>query len=95
MVSLGLANLPIEFDTKVIFTLEADVNRIFETNIKAAAIIDRDMAILWHDLPYLKYEQTRLDENFSRYFEGMIMSNKTKKASYYEKLRNQFRCIIT
>ena len=58
------------------FTLVTDINRIFETNIQAAAIAVTDAAILWHDRPYLQYDQIRL-ENFRQYFEGIIMSNKT------------------
>ena len=46
MVPLGLVNLPIKFGTKFIFTLETDVNRLFETNFQAAAITSRDSAIL-------------------------------------------------
>ena len=38
LVSLGLINLLIKFDTKFIFTLEVDMNRLFETNIQAANI---------------------------------------------------------
>ena len=46
MVSLGLANLPIKFDSKFIVTNETDMNRILETNIQAAAITAIDAEIL-------------------------------------------------
>ena len=39
------------------------MNRIFETNIQAAAITGPDAAILWHDEPYIQYEQIRHDVN--------------------------------
>ena len=53
------------------------MNRLFETNIQGAAITAPDAAILWHDRPYKQYEQIRLDENFSQYLEGIVLSNKT------------------
>ena len=53
------------------------MNRLFETNIQAAAITAPDAAIVWHDRPYIQHEQIRLDENFHQYFEGIIMSSKT------------------
>ena len=56
MVSLGFVNLPIKFDEKVIFTLETDINRLFETNIQAAITV-LDASILWHDKPYIQHEQ--------------------------------------
>ena len=56
MVSLGFVNLPIKFDEKVIFTLETDINRLFETNIQAAITV-LGASILWHDKPYIQHEQ--------------------------------------
>ena len=73
LVSLGLVNLPIKFVTRFIFTLETDKNRLIETDTLAAAITATDAANLWHDR-YIKYEQIRLDENFSQYFEGIIQN---------------------
>ena len=75
MVSLGLVNLTIKFHTKFIFTLEIDINRLFEGNIQPAAITAPDVPILWHDRPYIQFEQIRLHEDFLQYFEGIIMSN--------------------
>ena len=49
------------------------MNKLFETNSQAAAITVPDAVILWHDRPYIQYKQTRLDENFCQYFEGIIM----------------------
>ena len=61
MVPLGPVNLPIKFDKKFIFTLDTDMTGLFETNIQAAAITGPDAANLWHDRPYIQYEQIRLD----------------------------------
>ena len=65
-----------KFERKFILTLETDTNKLSKTNIKATTITAPDKVILWHDRPYVKYEQIRLDENFRQYFEGIIMSNK-------------------
>ena len=62
------------------FTLETDINRLFQTNIQAVAINAPDTAVLWHGRPYIQSEQVRLDENFRQYFEGIIISNKTLRA---------------
>ena len=69
-----------KFERKFILTLETDTNKLSKTNIKATTITAPDKVILWHDRPYVKYEQIRLDENFRQYFEGIIMSNKTLRA---------------
>ena len=34
---------------------------LFETNVQAAAISGPDAGNLWHDRPYIQYEQIRLD----------------------------------
>ena len=58
------------------------MNRPFETNIQAAVITAPEAVILWHDRPYIQYEQIRLDKKFSQYFEGIIMSNRPLELEY-------------
>ena len=77
MVSLGLANLPIKFDTKFTFVLETDVNRLFEKKYSGCCHNCSRCAISLHDRAYVQYKQNRLDENFRQYFEEIIMANKT------------------
>ena len=71
MVSVGLVNFPIKFDTKFVQTLQTDMNRLLETDIQAPAVTTPDAAILWHDRPYIQYKQIKL-ENFCQYL-GIIM----------------------
>ena len=86
MVSSGLVNLPIKFDRKFIFTLETDINVIFEINIQAAAITASNAAILGYYRSYIQYEQISLDEYFRHYFEGIIMSSKTFRTGMQKSL---------
>ena len=52
--------------------------------MQAATVTAPDVAFLWHDWPYMQYEQTRIDENFRQYFEGIVMWNKTLRTGMYK-----------
>ena len=52
--SLGLVNFPHKIDTWVLFTLEKNLNKLFETNAKLAAIPGNpDAEIINHDIQYI------------------------------------------
>ena len=42
LVYLGLVNFSIKFETKIMFTLETNLNKHFETNAEFATIADLD-----------------------------------------------------
>ena len=46
IVDLGLVNFAMKTDTKILITLERDLNKLFETNVKAAAIPTEPTAII-------------------------------------------------
>ena len=74
-VSLGLVNFPHKIDTRVLFTLETNLNELFETNAKVAAIPDNPVAqIIYHNTPYISYPQIILDDNFLAYYNGTLRS---------------------
>ena len=53
IVDLGLVNFSAKTDTKIIITLERNMNRLFESNEKATAILDSPNALInIYDRPY-------------------------------------------
>ena len=77
LVDLGLVNLPISFDTKLIFNLEQKLSKLFESKAKlgnkaggGAADIsttDPDANIYWNSIPYIQYELVKLNDTFDAY----------------------------
>ena len=46
------------------------MNKLFEYTKKVRTIPDApDAQILWHDTPYIQYEQIRLEDKFRMYYE--------------------------
>ena len=77
-VDIGLVNFPEKNNTKFIFTLESNMNKLFESNAKVTAIPRApDAKILYHDRPYISYQQITLDENFQVYFNATLRSKMT------------------
>ena len=74
-VDLGLVNFPEKTNTKFIFMLESNKNKRFESNVKVIAIPRvPDAQILYHDTPYISYQQITLNENFQVYFNATLQS---------------------
>ena len=69
-----LVNYPIKIDTKFICTFEADLSKLFESNKLVTAIADPDAKIIWHNAPFIHYEQLKLNDNFRQYLETSIIS---------------------
>ena len=56
IVDLGLVNFSMKTDTKIILTLERNMNKLFESNKKLAVIPDNpDALIQIYDRPYISY----------------------------------------
>ena len=54
LVDLGLINFAMKTDTNFLFTLQRNMNKLFETTKKAAAIPDEPDALFqFHDRPYI------------------------------------------
>ena len=66
--SLGLVNFPHKIDTRFLFRLENNMNRLFETNAKADVPNGPATQSIFHDTPYISYPQITLDNNFLAYF---------------------------
>ena len=77
-VDLGLVYFCEKTDTKFIFNLESNMNKLFESNAKVDIIPALpDAQIIYHDKPYISYQQITMDENFQVYFNAMLRSKKT------------------
>ena len=76
-VDLGLVNFPEKTNTKFIFTLESNMSKLFKSNAKVDSIpVSPDAQIIYHDKPYISYQQITMDENFQVYFNAILRSKK-------------------
>ena len=74
-MDLGLVNFSIKTDSKFLFTLERNMNKLSESTKKLAAIpSEPDALIKFHDQPYIAYQEITLTQNFDIYFSGIIRS---------------------
>ena len=74
-MDLGLVNFSVKTDTKFLFTLQRNMNKLFELKKKLAAITDEpDALIQFHYRPYIAYQEITLTQNFDIYFSGIIRS---------------------
>ena len=72
---LGLVNFPHKIDTRFLFTLENNLNKLFELKAKLYNIPnERDAQIIFHDTPYISYPQITLDDNFLEYLNAIFRS---------------------
>ena len=73
---LGLVNFTHSSDTKFIFTLESNLNKLLEDNKKVTSIPRNPNAkIIFHDHPYIQYQQILLDDNFLAYLNASLRAN--------------------
>ena len=76
MCNIGIENHPIKLDIKTICTLEIDLAKLFESNVKVANVAAPDAKIILHDTPFIQYKQFRLNDNFRQYSETSLLSKK-------------------
>ena len=75
LVDLGLINFAEKTDTKLVFTLERNMNKLFESKEKVTAIPDEpDALIQFLGMPYISYQEISLTQNFDIYFSGILRS---------------------
>ena len=73
--SLGLVNFPYKIDTRFLFTLQNNLNRLFETNAKLDNIpSEPDAQIIFHDTRYISYPQITLDDNLLASLNAILRS---------------------
>ena len=68
ILNLGLVNFAIKTDAKLLFSLQRNMNKLFETKAKADNIPDEpDALIQFHDRPYTSYQEIKLTQTFDIY----------------------------
>ena len=68
-------------DTKIIITLERNMNKLFESNKKLAAIPDNpDALIQIYDRPYISYQEINLTKSADIYFNSFPTIIKIEKS---------------
>ena len=86
LVDIGLVNLPAAFNVKFVFNLEKTLAKLFESRKKipnttagAAAALPTgapDANVYFHAIPYLQYEQIKLNNTFNKYITKAISSKR-------------------
>ena len=76
LVDIGLVNLPTAFNVKFVFNLQQTLAKLFESRKKlpntaagAAAALpstEPDANVYFHAIPYLQYEQIKLNDTFNK-----------------------------
>ena len=75
VVDLGLVNVSMKTDTRIIITLEKNMNKLFESNKKVTAIPESlDALIQIYDRPYISYQEISLTKGADLYFAGILRS---------------------
>ena len=75
-VDLGLVNFTEKTDIKFIFTLETNLNKLFEPNAKEDIPSSPNAEITFHDTPCISYQQITLDDNFQSYLNATLRAKK-------------------
>ena len=75
LVHLGLVNFAMKTETKFLFTLQRNMNKLFETTKKSVVIPDvPDAFVQFHDQPYISYQEISLSKTFDVYLSGILRS---------------------
>ena len=75
LCDLGKVNFAVTTNTKIVLTLERNMNNLFESNKKEAAIPDNPSALInVYDWPYISYQEINLTQQASLYGTGIFRS---------------------
>ena len=75
LCDLGKVNFAITTNTKIVLTLERNMNKLFESNKKVAAIPDNPNALInVYDRPYISYQEINLTHQAVLYGTGILRS---------------------
>ena len=75
LCDLGKVTFAMKTDTRIIITLERNLNKLFETNKKSATIPENpDALIQIYDRPYISYQEKALVQGANLYFTGILRS---------------------
>ena len=75
LCDLGKVNFAVNTNTKIVLTLERNMNKLFESNKKVAAIPENLNALInVFDRPYISYQKINLTQQASLYGTGIVRS---------------------
>ena len=75
LCNLGKVNFAVNTNTKIFLTLKRNMNKLFESTKKLAAIPDNpDAFINVYDRPYISYQEINLTQQVSLYGTGILRS---------------------
>ena len=75
IVDLGLLNISFKTDTKIILTLERNMNKLSESNKKVTVIPDNPDALTqFYDRPCISYQEINLTKGADLYFTSILRS---------------------
>ena len=75
IIDLCLVNFAKKTDTKILIAVEREMNKLFETNKKLAAIPAQPDALTnIFDKPYISYQELKLTETSDVYLSGILRS---------------------
>ena len=74
ITDLGLCNFPIQTDTRIVITLERNLNKLFEDLAKRDNIptTDPDASIEFFDRPYISYQEIILTPTWESYLKDIL-----------------------
>ena len=82
---LGKVNFAMKTDTRIAIRLERNMNKLFESNKKVAAIPDNpDALIQIYDRPYISYQEISLTKGADIYFTGILRSETSLRQGVLE-----------
>ena len=75
IIDLGLVNFTMKIDTKILITLQRDLNKLFQTTVKATNVISSPNAVIFfYDRPYISYQELNLTQTSDIYLMGILRS---------------------
>ena len=75
LCDLGKVTFAMKTDTRIIITLERNLNKLFQTNKKSATVPENpDPLIQIYDCPYISYQEKSLAQGADLYFTGILRS---------------------
>ena len=66
----------ISFDARYIFTLERDLNRLFQSKRKVNSVLEPNAKIIIFKTQFISYPEIQLNENIETYFKSVLKSKK-------------------
>ena len=90
LCDLGKVNFAMKTDTRIIIALERNLNKLFESNKKVAAISDNpDALIQIYDSLYVSYQEISLAQGADIYFTGVLISETALRQGVLPSLHQQ------